>query len=201
MKGIDVSYAQGLIDWDRVRAAGVEFAMIKVSQGKLLADPSVGPFTDPQFIRNIEGAFKSGVPIGVYHYLCAGTVEESLAEADYFIKTISPYKDKITLWAACDAEEYKYLPSDKKALTSIVHGFLKKVRAAGFKPMLYSNPDYLTYRLNDLSIYDLWLAYWNASEARVKAYNPKIWQHGTGRVNGITDIVDVNKGYFSLPVK
>ncbi len=197
MNGIDVSYAQGKIDWAGAAAEGVQFAMIKASQGRLLADPDSGPFPDPRFAYNVRAAADAGIPVGVYHYLCAGTVEEAEAEADYFIGVIAPYKKQITLWAVCDAEEDRYLPRDKETLGAAVDAFLTRVREAGFRPMLYSNPNYLTYRLPDMRRYDLWLAYWGTTEARALSYNPKIWQYGTDTVANMR-VVDVNRGYFSV---
>ena len=81
MNGIDVSYAQGRIDWPGVSAEGIDFAMVKASQGRLLSDPDSGPFADPRFRENVEGAAAAGLSVGVYHYLCAGTAEEAAAEA------------------------------------------------------------------------------------------------------------------------
>ena len=99
-KGIDVSYAQGKINWEMAAADGVQFAMIKASQGKLLRDASVGPFADPRFEENIKGAHEAGIQVGVYHYLCAGTVSEALREAQYVIDLVQPYRDIITLGVA-----------------------------------------------------------------------------------------------------
>ena len=196
MNGIDVSYAQGRVDWAGAAAEGVEFAMVKASQGRLLADPDSGPFTDPWFARNVRGAAAAGIAVGVYHYLCAATVEEAEAEASYFLAAITPYRDEITLWAVCDAEEEKYLPKDRETLGAVVETFLSRVEEAGFRPMLYSNPNFLTYRLPDMRRYDLWLAYWGTTEARALAYGPKIWQYGTDAVANLR-VVDVNRGYFS----
>lgn len=197
MKGIDVSYAQGEIDWEAVRADGVEFAMIKASQGKLLRDPSVGPFTDPFFVRNMAGAASVGIPVGVYHYLCAGTLSEARAEAQYFLSVIAPFREQITLWAACDAEEDRYLPSNSLRLRNVVHQFLHRVHIAGYRRMLYTNPNYLQYRFIRPMQYDLWLAYWGTTEARALSYCPKIWQYGVGQVGGMGR-VDCNRGYFRL---
>lgn len=199
MRGIDVSYAQGKIDWAAVRAGGVDFAMIKASQGRLVKNADSGSFADPRFAENIEAASKAGVPVGVYHYLTARNLTETLFEADYFLKTIRPWRDKITLWAACDVEEDTYLPKDRAALTNMVHAFMHKVAHAGYKPMLYANPNYLRYRLDDVSKYPLWLAYWGASEARALGYDPKIWQYGSGYTGGVRTRVDLNNGYFPLP--
>lgn len=201
MKGIDVSYAQGKIDWASVKAAGVDFVMIKASQGRLVRDADSGSFRDPRFEENIIGAHRAGLQIGVYHYLTARDLGEALEEAAYFLSVITPHRDKITLWAACDAEEDRYLPKSRTALTNTVHGFLRKVAAGGFAPMLYSNPNYLKYRLGDVSGYPLWLAYWGTTEARALAYAPKIWQYGTAYTAGVRTRVDQNRGYFTLPAE
>lgn len=197
LNGIDVSYANGRVNWNAVKAAGVDFAMIKASQGKLVANAKSGAFTDPQFAANMKGAAAVGIPVGVYHYLCAETLAEAKAEARYFLSVIEPYRGKIALWAVCDAEEDKYLPKDKATLTEVVNAFLEAVRQGGFHPMLYSNPNYLVYKLGDVSRWDLWLAYWNTPEAQAKMYSPKIWQYGAKAYAGLKN-VDVNYGYFDL---
>jgi len=199
MKGIDVSYAQGKVDWERVKAGGTEFVMIKASQGRLIRNPNGKPFTDPRFLENVKGACRVGLHIGVYHYLTASDTEAAIREAEYFLSVITPHKDKITLWACCDTEEDRYLPKGRSELTGVVHAFLKKVRTGGFTPMLYTNPNYLKYKLLDVSMYPLWLAYWNASEARALAYNPKVWKYGIGRAEGVNTRVDLDRGYFNLP--
>lgn len=142
------------------------------------------------------GASRRGIPCGVYHYLCARTEEEAVSEARYFVNLIRPYKSSISLWAAADVEEKKYLPSDKTKLTRIVFAFCKVVKSAGFKPMVYTNPDFLTYRLNDISHWDLWLAYWGVKESSAKRYNPKIWQYGLDDFQGISGKADANIGFF-----
>ena len=147
----------------------------------------------------MTGAARAGIPVGVYHYLCAKSESEAVEEARYFVNLIRPYKAVIALWAAVDVEEEAFLPKDKHTLTRIVYAFCKVVKAAGFKPMVYTNPNYLTYRLNDISHWDLWLAYWGVPEARAMRYKPKIWQYGVGRSDGIRSDVDMNMGYFELP--
>ena len=133
MNGIDVSYAQGWFDWAGAAAEGVEFAIVKASQGRLINNPDSGAFADPRFLENVLGAHAAGIPIGVYHYLTAGTVAEAVAEADFFTSLIAPYRDKIALWAVCDAEEEKYLPRDREQCGRVVRAFLERVRGAGFR--------------------------------------------------------------------
>ena len=60
MKGIDVSENNGMVDWGAVKAAGFEFAIIRIGYGK--------GHLDSQFYDNVNGALKAGLKIGIYHY-------------------------------------------------------------------------------------------------------------------------------------
>lgn len=199
MRGIDVSEAQGKIDWAAVRGAGVDFAMIRASRGRLRRDPESGMIRDAFFEENICGAHRAGLPIGVYHDLTARDFGEALAEAAFFLSVITPHRERITLWAACFAEEDLYLPRERRILTNMVHGFLRKTAAGGFSPMLYTTREYLHRRLGDVSGYPLWLSWWGTSEAYALTYAPKIWQYGTDYTGGISARVHHARGYFPLP--
>lgn len=202
MQGIDVSYAQGSVDWRRVAGSGVRFAMVKASQGKLTSDASVGPFSDPRFAANVKGARAAGLDVGVYHYLCASSVAEAEREADFFVRNAAPVKDKINLWAAIDAEADAYLPADGAMLTRVVERFAQVIRSAGYRPMLYANPNYLRYRYAPAPALPLWLAYYGVTEEAALAYKPEIWQPKelpAGSVPGIAAKVDADVGYFTAP--
>lgn len=193
-RGIDVSTFQGKVNWAEVKADGIDFAMIKATQGRSVTG-AYRDFTDSQFENNIKGATRAGVRIGVYHYLTAQTVGEAIKEAEYFLSVISPYRAIIDLWAAVDVEEDKYLPEDKTLLTQIVHAFCSRVLSDNFQPMVYTNPNYLTYRLNDVSAWPLWLALWRDKEnvpSKEKYPNMKLWQWGSSSVEGIVGDVDSN---------
>lgn len=199
LKGIDVSTHNYKINWAKVKNAGIDFAIIKATQGRSITSDYY-LFTDSQFKNNINGAYAADVACGVYHYLTAKTVAESIKEADYFLSVIAPYKAKITLFAAVDVEEDKYLPKDKALLTSIVNTFCERIKAAGYKPIVYTNPNYLNYRLNKISQWDLWLALWRDKSKIPTGYpNMKIWQYGAeAKVDGINGNVDANYGLFGL---
>ena len=193
-RGIDVSVFQSGINWQKVKADGIGFAMIKATQGRSEQNASMRLFTDSYFIRNMLGAGKSGIEIGVYHYLTAQTVGEAIEEADYFLSVIEPYRHAINLYAAVDVESI-YLPNNKTQLTQIVNAFCKKVVANGYTPIVYTNPNFLKNRLNDIGIWKLWLALW-----RDKKNVPKkddypsltLWQWGSESVDGIGGTVDAN---------
>lgn len=195
LKGIDVSTLQGNIDWAKVPA---DFAMIKATQGRGegAATRLLSRFTDSRFKTNITNA---RCPCGVYHYFTAQDKQKALTEADYFCSVIEPYRSRIKLWAALDVESFYLDGLGETELTAIVMTALERIETRGFKPMLYTNPNYLRYRFepgafNDT---DIWLAHWGVSKPYFVP-NLTIWQYGTTRTDGISTAVDANYGYFAV---
>lgn len=192
IKGIDVSYAQGAIDWKKVKASGVEFAMLRASRGPLSSTRPASE--DTTFRTNVTQALEAGLQVGVYHYLYAHTVSEAKQEAKFFIKTISPYK--ITYPVVLDVEEQSQANLGKNKLTKVVKAFLDEVSAAGYYAMLYSNKSWLTNYLDmsKLTSCEVWLAQWNT----VPTYSGDfgMWQYTCkGIVSGIDGYVDLNLSY------
>ena len=199
MNGIDVSTLQGVIVWPAV-ALTQSFAMIKASQGRgeTKATEHLRVFTDSKFVRNITEASKTKMKLGVWHWMTARSVAEAYYEADYFIETISPYRDRISLWAAVDVESDRYLGDlGKSDLTAITRAFLDRVHIAGYRSMLYTNPNFIKYRFkkNAFADTDIWLAHYGVSKP-MQVPNLKIRQRSTGRVYGVNTDVDLNTGYF-----
>lgn len=193
-RGIDVSTYQGDINWAQVKADGIDFAFIKATQGRSVSNASLRNFADSKFAQNIVNANRWGIRIGVYHYLTAWNVSEAMQEAEYFLSVISPYRSIIDLWAAVDVEDSRS-PKDKTLMAQIVNTFCSRVDAEGYKPMVYTNPDWLTNKLGNVSHWDLWLALWR-NKANVptadKYPNLRVWQWGTEAVDGITGKPDAN---------
>lgn len=201
LRGIDVSTHQGTVDWDEVAGAGLSFAIIKATQGRSEATVGLRNFTDSKFKRNITEAHRIGLRVGVYHYLTAQTVGEAMEEAKYFLSVVEPYKPLIDLWAVVDVES-KYLPKDKTLLTQIVNTFCSCLITAELAPMVYTNPDFLKHRLNDISYWPLWLALWRkkTNVPTVKDYPAmKLWQWGGEAISGINGNVDANFAIVDLP--
>ena len=195
LKGIDVSTLQGTIDWSRVSA---DFAMIKATQGRGegAATRLLPRFTDSKFKSNIVNA---RCPCGVYHYFTARDKSKALAEIDYYCSIIEPYRKNITLWAALDVESFYLDGLGKTELTAIVRTALERIEVHGFKPMLYTNPNYLRYRFEPHAFdgCDIWLAHYGVSKP-YSVPNLMIWQYGTTRTDGISTAVDANYGYFAV---
>lgn len=92
LKGVDVSRHQGVVDWKKVKAAGIDFAVIRAGYGRY--DTQI----DSRFKANIEDAKAAGIKyIGVYWYSYAVTAAEGAVEADVCLRAIEPYRDMITL--------------------------------------------------------------------------------------------------------
>ena len=195
LKGIDVSTLQGNIDWSRI---STDFAMIKATQGRGQGAVTrlLSRFTDSKFKTNIT---KCPVPCGVYHYFTAKDKSTALTEADYFCSVIEPYRSRIKLWAALDVESFYLDGLGKTELTAIVIAALERIEARGYKPMLYTNPNYLKYRFEPHAFdeYDIWLAHYGVSKP-YSVPNLKIWQYGKTTVSGISTDVDADYGYFAV---
>lgn len=194
-EGIDVSYAQGEIDWARVAASGVDFAIIRAGRGKAGSKPMK---EDDYFARNIQGAIANGIDVGVYFYSYATTVEEAKEEAKFFVSIIKDYE--ITYPVILDMEEEFQSGLSKDALTEIIDAFFKQVISAGYYPMLYSYKSWMEHNL-DMRILDKY-AVWLAEVAKQPSYDGAfyMWQYSfKGKVDGIKTNVDLNISYRDFP--
>ena len=190
--GIDVSRYQGAIDWNRVKASGVDFVLLRSSIGDGSDNISR---EDIRFSKNAVKAKEAGLMVGAYHYLWAETPEDARTEARFFIKTIAPYA--LDFPAILDFEE----PSQQQNLTNaertrIAKVFLEEVKNAGYYPMLYTNKSWATTYLNmdELSEYEVWLAEWFPQPSYTGDFG--IWQYTPyGEVSGIEGSVDLDVCY------
>lgn len=185
LKGIDVSSWQDIINWERVKNAGIDFAILR---------SSFYVTKDKTFEYNIEAAQKAGVMVGVYHYCYALTVAEAREEARYFLSLIEPYE--LDFPVILDFEDPSQEELGKTRLTAIAKTFLDEVKKAGYYPMLYANKHWLTNLLDmsKLSDYDLWLAEWHTAPTYGGEFG--MWQFSSeGKVSGIRGDVDLNICY------
>lgn len=191
LKGVDVSYANGSIDWDRAKN-NIDFAIIRSSFGSDL--PSQ---TDSFFYQNVSGCEKNGIPYGLYHF--AYFVDEKTAkdEADFAIRLAKECKN--VKFIALDIEEdsmrYAQRMGKNPNWTSCAVTFLERIKAAGYLPVLYTNQSWMTsvYNYEKLRSYTLWYAAPGASSPR---YSPSVWQYDwNGNIPGIYGNVDLDLCY------
>jgi len=195
LKGVDVSKYQENIDWQKVAADGVEFAIIRLGFRGMGTNGTCE--LDPYFKQNIEGAKAAGIDVGVYFFTQAKTVEEAKEEARFVIDSLKGYD--ITWRVVFDTEEItSYAAARANALsietrTACAKAFLEEIKAAGYIPMLYANTRWsiLDLDLTQLSDYDFWYAYYG--DDIYYPYQFSMWQYtSSGTVDGIKGKADLN---------
>lgn len=209
MLGIDVSDNQGYIDWAKVKAAGVEFAILRSVRA------SGNP--DKQLASNIAGCKKYGIPFDFYKYSYALTPAQAIAEVKRVVEVLKGYgvlpsKDTI-LWM--DVEHDTQMALSTAALTEIVQAFKAEVLASGFEFGLYMGKyRYETGEVN-LDVLDdhTWIArYYNNYNVMKFGTEPEEkqapvvktgslwgWQFtSSGRVDGINGNVDMDVAYYNI---
>ena len=192
MKGIDVSVHNGDIDWGKVKADGIDFAILRAGYGKLEKQK------DEKFEQNYAGAKAAGIPVGAYWYSYAMTPEEAELEADVFLSVIKGKQFEMPVYF--DLEEKKQFDLGKESVSAIMRAYLKKVEGAGYFVGLYGSASSLTTHTADdiKSWYTIWLAHWVDKTNYSGAYG--IWQHSEkGKVAGINGNVDLDICYKDFP--
>ena len=196
MKGIDVSKHQGKIDWQKVKAAGVEFAIVRAGYG--MYENQV----DPQFAANMEGAISAGIPVGVYWYSYAETPGQAKKEAETCLKIIGPYREKLSLPVFFDQEYEPGIKAQSKEIrTEMCRAFLEAVQSAGYRPGLYCSYDWYKNWVDSakLAAHPVWIAHYDTPKCGYAGDNLVCWQYTSkGSVDGISGNVDMDEGYGGL---
>lgn len=191
-KGIDVSKHQGKIDWNKVKSAGIQFAMIRAGYGRYDKQK------DEQFEANYSGAKAAGIPVGAYHYSYAENAEQAKAEAQTLLNWIKGKTFEYPI--AFDIEEADVYNLGKNAVSEIIKVFCSTVEAAGYYVCVYANKNWLDNVISDevKKKYDTWLAQWTTKPTYNGNYG--IWQYSSsGSVNGISGRVDMNTALKDYP--
>lgn len=185
--GVDLSKNSGVIDFEALKDAGVDFVMLRLgSRGY-----ETGLVTlDENFVNNITKAQNAGLEVGVYFFSQAVNVEEAVEEAEFVVNNLTPYK--ISYPVAFDME---YIVNDKSRIdsldkekkTQIAEAFLSYVEKEGYRPALYGSKNWLIGELIPdklLKEYDVWLN----EQASVPdyPYQFKMWKYAAAqRIDGV----------------
>ena len=201
-KGIDVSYAQGNINWSHVKADGVKFALIRAGYGKELSQK------DSQFENNYAGCKSNGIPCGAYWYSYAKSTEEAKQEAKVFLQVIKGKSFEYPVYI--DLEEKSQFALGKKICSDIVQAFCDVMENAGYYAGLYCSTSYLDSHISDSvkSRYAIWVAQYNDKCTYTGDYG--IWQHSVaghpehdyvraGKVYGVDGQCDLDYAYIDYP--
>lgn len=190
--GIDVSEYQNSIDWEKVKAAGAEFAVIRLGYSSA-SDGSL--HLDSRYEENIRGALDAGLKVGVYFFSQAITTDEAVREAEFVAKNLRGYD--ITGPVAFDMEpvgegdRIENLTAEDK--TEIADAFCRAIESYEYTSMIYGNPSWISNHLNlsYLADHSIWLAHY--TWATDYPYKFAMWQYSSeGKVDGIEGNVDLN---------
>ncbi len=195
-KGIDVSYAQGDIDWKKVADSGVEFAIIRAGRGRAGSKNQMKE--DDYFRQNIKGAQENGIDVGVYFYSYATSVSEAREEARFLLEIIDGYQ--IQYPVILDMEEEFQSGIGTKKLTNMIEAFFEVLMEEKYFPMFYSYKSWIEENL-DMTILDKY-AVWLAQVGDKVTYDGGyyIWQYSfKGKVSGISTDVDLDYSYRDFP--
>ena len=190
--GIDVSVWQDAIDWQQVKAAGVEFAMLRIGY----RGSDQGGLYEDEFLRaNYAGAKAAGIKVGGYFFSQAVSVREAEEEAEFVLDIIGDWHMDMPVvydWEYIDSQA-RTADMDARTLTDCTKAFCEAVKKAGFSPMVYFNRDQAEELLilPELNAYPFWLALYDASMDY--PHRVDMWQYTSqGSVPGIQGDVDIN---------
>lgn len=193
VKGVDVSKYQGNIDWNKVKASGIEFAIIRVGYrgygtGVLVEDST--------FRQNIKGATAAGLKVGLYFYSQAINETEAVEEASMVISLCQGYNISYPIYfdtekVAGDTGRADNISRAQRTANAVA--FCETIRNSGYKAGVYSYASWFYNQLNmaSLSPYSIWIAQYR--DQLSFDYNYDIWQYSsTGTVPGIPKPTDMN---------
>lgn len=191
-KFIDISAWQEDVDWEAVKADGVEGVILKIGEYENL---------DEMFIEHVNNAVKAGIPYGIYYYAHAKTIYEADDEADWVDQQIKIYLNGVNpqlgIWYDAEDDSMRYGNP-----TACVSRFISNLNAKGYNYVgLYSGWNWLSkegahvINLDELADYvPLWVAQYNRYNDLMDEYPNKcikMWQHtdrmkvaGIGYIDG-----------------
>lgn len=196
--GIDVSKWNKTIDWEQVKDAGIEYAIIRcgyrgASSGALVLDP--------MYERNIKGAIEAGIPVGVYFFTQAVDEVEAVEEASMVIRLIEDYDVDYPVFLDSESAGGRGRADrlDAGERTKIHKAFLETIATAGYETGIYASRNWLNDEVDmtELSNYKTWLAEYADIPVYDEYYH--MWQYTSkGTVDGIETRVDLNLCYMNI---
>ncbi len=192
-KGIDLSYANKVTDWNQVKEA-VDFVILRAGYGKNNIDERLVPYA--------AACIENEIPLGLYWFSYAYTPEMAKREAQYCIQQAKKYQVAYPIAFDFEYDSVRYAErKDVKVTRQLVMdmtlAFCREVKEAGYIPMVYTNKDYANQYFNLTQLkeegYAIWYAYYNKVCNRE---DMALWQHtDAGSISGISGRVDINICY------
>lgn len=184
-KVIDVSYHNGTIDWEKVKAAGVDGAILRCGYGMDRSDQD-----DKQWARNLSECERLGIPKGVYLYSYADTEAKARSELAHILRLIKGHKFELPIFFDCEE------PGTEKMAKKTAKIVCDGLKAAGYTPGIYASLSWWKSYLNGIDDYCKWIAHYTSGSADKYKKGYDGWQYTSdGVVNGISGRVDMNHWY------
>ena len=192
--GVDVSAFQHDIDWNQVKASGVDFAMLRLGYRGWGAK---GTLVEDEYIQqNLAGTAAAGIPIGAYFFSQATTLDEVHEEIEFMLEILGDYQLDYPIvldWEVANPTEGRVRNVTRRELTDMLRYFCDEMNARGFDPMVYFNwtqASRMIY-LSELEDYPFWLALYQ--DRMTFPFRVEMWQYTSeGKVPGIEGDVDIN---------
>ena len=165
--GVDLSYANGDVDFAALKAAGVEFVILRAGFGNDLTHQD-----DAQYQTNLKKCRETGMPYGVYLYSYAASMKMAESEVKHLLRLLEGTDPTCGVWYDLEDDS---LPTGSD-LIDMADYFCRTIGAAGYYAGLYANLYWFEHRLNDsrLDAYGKWVAQWNDTCTYTKPFD--IWQ-------------------------
>lgn len=197
-KGIDVSKYQGNINWEQVKAAGYEFAILRAGYG--------ANSVDGKFKRNADECTRLGIPFGAYWFSYALSVEHAKREAQSALKVCSPYKLSYGIWFDFEYDSVSYATNkkvkvSKQLVSDMARAFMNTIKAAGVQTGNYTNLDFgrRMFDSDILNNWDRWAARYTSKQTDI-VNGAELWQYSSsGKVPGIVGNVDMDYALVEYP--
>lgn len=196
--GIDVSKWNGEIDWEVVKAEGVDFAIIRCgyrgsSSGWLIEDP--------YFYKNLEGAKKAGIKVGVYFFTQATDLVEAVEEASMVVSLLGDTKLDYPVFIDTEGAGGNGRADnlDAGTRTAVVNAFCQTIQNAGIDAGVYASRNWYLNNLDtdEFEGQKIWLAEYRQTPEYEGRYD--LWQYtSNGSVAGIEGRVDLNVSYLGI---
>lgn len=185
---IDVSYAQGEINWEQVKSTGIDGVIIQCGYGDNMESQD-----DKYWKRNADECTRMGIPFGAYLYSYAVSMAQAESEAQHVLRLIKGYKLSYPVYL--DLEE----PGTQAGAVERAKRFGDLIESAGHWCGIYANLNWWNQYLPGLDRFTKWIAQYN-STCDYTGKNKDMWQYSsTGRVAGINGNTDMNECYRDFP--
>ena len=187
LKVIDVSYHNGKIDWAKVKASGVDGAIIRCGYGDNYTNQD-----DEQWERNADECTRLGIPFGTYIYSYAKSESQARSEAEHVLRLVKGYKLSYPVYY--DLEE----AGTQSGAVNRMKIFAEIIENAGYWVGVYCNKSWWDNTLKSLGDrYTKWIARYNST---LGMSGVDMWQYtSSGSVSGISGRVDMNHCYRDFP--